>query len=279
MRREQLAINSVSTHQKDLVEALDAYAAAGFRRVEFVLPLVKEWLAAGHTVDEVRGLLEQRGLRAAGGFQSSVTCFAPLEAQRTNHDLHVANAQLIHDLGGGTLVVGTDGPPEPDRQAMGDPLAALEPIAATLAGLARRIEGMNVTIALEFNWSPVIKSLQSAVAVVRMANHPQLGVLFDPAHYYTTPTKFEHLTAETVPWIKHVHLDDMRDRPGDLSHCNSDRVLPGEGVLDLPALIGALERHGYHGLYAIEMFNADLWQLPAAEAARRCYQSLLPLCE
>ena len=33
MKREQLAINSVSTRQKGLVEALDAYAAAGFRQM------------------------------------------------------------------------------------------------------------------------------------------------------------------------------------------------------------------------------------------------------
>ena len=34
----------------------------------------------------------------------------------------------------------------------------------------------------------------------------------------------------------------------------------------------------YDGYFSIEMFNRDLWQLPAAEAARRCYKSLLALC-
>jgi 4-hydroxyphenylpyruvate dioxygenase len=278
MRREQLAINSVSTRQSDLVEALDAYAAAGFRQVELLLPLVKDWLAKDHTVDDVRRLLEERGLRAIGGWQTHVACFAPPEARQANQEIHLTNARLIHDLGGRTLVVGTDGPQASGREGKVDPLAALDPIVDTLADLTRKIDGLQVTIALEFNWSPVIKSLQSAVAVARRVDHPQLGVLFDPAHYYTTPTKFEHLTAETVPWIKHVHLDDMRDKPGDLSHCNDDRVLPGEGVLDLPALIGALEQYGYNGFFSIEMFNADLWQLPAGEAARLCYQSLLPLC-
>ena len=223
-------------------------------------------------------LLEERGLRAIGGFQTHVACFAPDEARQANREIHLANARLIHDLGGGTLVVGTDGP-QGARDPKSDPLALLDPIADALAELCRGIEGLQVTIALEFNWSPVIKSLQSAVAVARKVSHPQLGVLFDPAHYYCTPTKFEDLTAETVPWIKHVHLDDMRDKPEDLSHCNDDRVLPGEGVVDLSALIGALEQYGYSGRYSIEMFNADLWQMPAREAARLCYQSLLPLCK
>jgi hypothetical protein len=30
---------------------------------------------------------------------------------------------------------------------------------------------------------------------------------------------------------------------------------------------------------SIELFSQELWRLPAAEAARRCYTSLLPLCE
>jgi sugar phosphate isomerase/epimerase len=274
VRKQQLAINSVSTRHKDLVEMLDAYAAAGFVNVEFVLSHVKEWLAQGHTTADVRRLLEERHLRAIGGFERALECFSAPESRQANLAFHAANARLIDELGGGTLVVGTDGPATPT----GDPLAALDAVAASLQQLARQIEDLEVSVALEFNWGPVVKSLQSAALVADKVGDPRVGVLFDPAHYYTTPTKFEHITAETVRWIKHVHLDDMRDKPGDLSNCNSDRVLPGEGVLDLRALIDALERHGYAGYFSIEMFNEDLWQRPAAETARRCYASLLPLC-
>src|SRR5579859_833702 len=145
MKREQLAINSVSTRHSGLVEALDAYAGAGFRQVEFVLPLVKDWLGQGHGVDEVRRLLEERGLRAIGGFEAHVACFAPEESRQSNHELHLTNARLIHDLGGGTLVVGTDGPRR-DGPGSGpsDPQAVLEPVAEALGGLVRRMEGLDV---------------------------------------------------------------------------------------------------------------------------------------
>jgi 2-keto-myo-inositol isomerase len=274
MKTTQLAINAISTHHRDLEEALDAYAGAGFRIVELFLPQLKEWLALGHTAAEARGLLAARDLRCSGGFETHVVCFGTADARRANHDLHVANARLIDALGGGTLVVGTDGPAAP----FSDPLDALDPIAGALHELARRLDDLDVKIALEFNWSPVVKSLRSAVQVVKQVDDSRIGVLFDPAHYYVTPTKFADLTAESVAHILHVHLDDMRDKPGDLSHCNSDRVLPGQGTLDLPALIGRLEECGYQGLFSIEMFNADLWALPADQAAHLCYQSLLPLC-
>jgi 2-keto-myo-inositol isomerase len=274
MKTTQLAINAISTKHRDIEEALDAYAGAGFHIVELFIPQLKEWLACGHSVAEARKLFASRDLRCSGGFETHVACFAAADAQRVNHDLHIANAQLIHELGGGVLVVGTDGPSAP----LADPLAALDPIAGAFGDLAKRLDGLDVKIALEFNWSPVIKSLRSAVEVARRVHDPRIGVLFDPAHYYVTATKFADLTAENVAHIIHVHLDDMCDKPGDLSHCNSDRVLPGQGILDLPALIGRIEELGYQGLFSIEMFNADLWALPAAETARRCYQSLLPLC-
>jgi 4-hydroxyphenylpyruvate dioxygenase len=64
-----------------------------------------------------------------------------------------------------------------------------------------------------------------------------------------------------------------------LANCNSDRVLPGRGILQLDALFGQLERHGYRGYFSIEMFNKDLWSMPVDRAAKLMYQSLLPLLD
>ena len=274
MKVSQIAINSASTIQNDLEGALAAYAAAGFRNVELnseLFRLVKERARKDGGSDDVRRFLAEHDLQVIGGAEEPVECFVSPEARRANLELQVEQATLICELGGGTLVVGTDGPSEPS-------LEALDNVAGALRELAERIEGLGVNVALEFNWSPLIRSLQSAVLVAEKVRHQQVGVLFDPAHYYTTPTKLEHLTADAVGWIKHVHLNDMSDKPGDLAHRDFDRVLPGQGVLDLETIIATIERHGYERFFSIELFSEELWRLPAEEAARRCYKSLLPLC-
>ena len=212
-----------------------------------------------------------QGLRAIGGFESGLECFSSPEAQASNLEFQIANMTLIDALGGGTIVLGTDGPSIPSVEA-------LSVVASRLQTLADATAGMNVAIALEFNWGPLVKSIASARRVCELAGRERVGILFDPAHYHCTVTKFEDLTAETVRWINHVHLNDMADKPGELSDCNADRVLPGEGILDLASLIGRLEEHGYAGSYSIEMFNDELWSQPASVAAARCYQSLLPYC-
>ena len=272
MRVEQLAINSQCTSHRSLEEALDAYAAVGFRNVEPHLNLVKDWLDDGHTVEQTRRLFEDRGQRVVASSQLEVACFGSPDALLPNLRANAANAELIRELGADKMIVGTDGPEQVT-------LEALDAVARALSNLARSTEGLEVDIAVEFNWSPVVKSLQSAVRVAALSDHPRVGVLFDPAHYHTTPTKLSDINAHSVQYIKHVHLDDMPDTPPDLTHRDFDRVLPGEGVLDLAGIIAALEQNGYDGFFSIEMFNAKLWQLPAKEAARRCYESLLPLCE
>lgn len=272
MKAEQLTINSQCTFHWNLEEALDAYTAAGFRNVEPHLNLVKDWLDDGHTVEQTRELFESRDLRVVASSQLEVACFGSPDARISNLKANAANAELIRELGADKMIVGTDGPEQIS-------LKELDAVARSMWNLAEFTEDLGVDIAIEFNWSPIVKSLRSAVRVSEIADHPRVGVLFDPAHYHVTPTKLSDINEDSVRWIKHVHINDMPDIPADLTHRDFDRVLPGEGVLDLPEIISALERNGYEGYFSIEMFSAELWELPAEEAARRCYESLLPLCE
>ena len=265
-------MHSLTTKHRNLEEALEAYAAAGFRHVEPYLPLVKAWLEDGHTIDGTRGLLDSLDLKLVASSELAVECFHASDVLLTNLRANAENARLIGELGGEAMIVHTDGPEQVKPES-------LDPIARALVDLAEATEDTGVQIAVEFNASPVVKSLQSGVRVAEIADHPRIGVLFDTAHYHVTPTKLEDIDGESVRFIKHVHLNDMPNIPADLAHRDFDRVLPGEGVLDLPGIISALEGNGYGGFFAIELFIADLWALPAEEAARRCYESLLPLCD
>jgi len=269
MKANQLAINSVSTADVPLPELLEAYAGAGFQNVEFVLPRVKKWLELGHSVGDIQALLSKFQLRSIGGFEDTVSSFQDEEAKRKNHAMHLANANLIGQLGGGVMVVGTDAPQEKN-------VAALHTIGKTLRELVEQFPE-NVSLAVEFNWSGIVKSLASASIVVDAAKHPRVGILFDPAHFHCTPSKLEHLTPHVVSQILHVHVDDMNATPGDLANCNADRALPGQGTLDLKTIFGRIEEHGYRGFFSIEMFSEELWALPVSEAARRCFQSMQTL--
>ena len=265
MRRDQFAINAVSTQGGSLEESLAAYSEAGFRQVEFRLGPIKDWIGA-HSLAEFKDLLTDQGIRAIGGFEAQALVFADEATRAANFELHRQNAELLDALGGGTLVIGTDAPAQPQDDV-------LDVIGQALGELILSFPE-SVQMALEFNWSPVVRSLKSAYLVALAADHPRVGILFDPAHYHCTPSKLEDLTPEVAARILHIHVDDMRDKPGDQSQCNSDRVLPGQGCLDLRELFGRIEAAGYRGWFSIELFNHDLWALPPARAAKLMYDSL-----
>lgn len=269
MRKEQLAINSVSTSGDTLDERLAAYSGAGFSNVEFQLGQVWDEIGRGRTAEQVRRSLDDHGLRCIGGFETELAVFGPREA---NHGRILRNAELLQALGGTLLVVGTDGGGT-DRPA--DPLGE---IAEAAGEVAERMAPTGVRLAVEFNWSPWVKSIRSAVEVARRSGSERVGFLFDPAHYHCTPSKPEQLDYEAAPHLFHVHVNDMRDKPGELSDCNADRALPGEGVLPLRYLFDRIEGLGYEGYFSIEMFSEELWAMPPAEAAKRMLASLLPLC-
>ena len=170
------------------------------------------------------------------------------------------------DLGGTVMVVGTDGPPKPS-------LESLDELGKVLAEVAEAAD-KRVRLAVEFNWGPLVKSLRAARRAVDAANHPRVGILFDTAHYFCTTSKAEDLTPATLAKVFHVHVDDMRDKPAELSNCNNDRVLPGEGTLDLKGILGRVAAGGYKGDYAIELFTQSIWDLPVAEASRQCYRAM-----
>jgi len=278
MKTSQLAINSVST-KGTLEEKLAGYHAAGFQNVEFVLSDVKDFLARGNSIEGVQNLLRANELNCIGGFEGSLLAFAEENERAQNHAQILENARLLQALGGAVLVVGTDGP-----QGGSTPFEeTLDQFASQFAKVAHEIADTNVSIAIEFNWSPVVKSLRTAAEIARRANAQSgldnVGVLFDPAHYHCTPTKFDQLSNENIAMVKHVHVDDMNDKPGELSDCNADRALPGNGCLDLRALFGKIESGGYDGFFSIEMFDEELWSLSSRDASEKMYQSLLPLCD
>ena len=271
MKKSQLAINTVSMNFDDFPASAQAVRAAGFEKIEFVLSHVKDYLKQGHSIADARKILDDNGLKCIGGFETHLECFS--DDPSVNHQLHLENAKLLAALGATNLVVGTDGP----KSHAG--VEALETIAQTVRSIADRMKPLGVNLLIEFNWSPVVKSLRTAAEIARLSGAVNTGVLFDPAHYHCTPTKFDQLNAANVALIKHVHVNNMRDKPGELSNCNDDRLLPGEGVLDLKALFGQIEKHGYVGDFSIEMFDPGLRKLPPLEAATRMYRSLIPLCE
>jgi sugar phosphate isomerase/epimerase len=121
------------------------------------------------------------------------------------------------------------------------------------------------------DWT-MISSLPEAVELLDDADRPALGLQFDSWHLWNTNVVDDiHRFADRFVG---VHISDWREPTRGWA----DRVLPGDGVADLPAILGALEAAGWRGFYDLEIFSDNgtfgnawpdsLWDVPTEELAR-----------
>jgi sugar phosphate isomerase/epimerase len=154
-----------------------------------------------------------------------------------------------------------------------------ETVVAGLRTIGDEAERAGVRIGLEpinrvggENWT-MITSLPEAVELLEEADHPALGIQFDSWHLWNTPRLLEDIDRHHDLFVG-VHIADWRDP----TRSWADRVLPGDGVAGLPAILGALDRVGWDGFYDLEIFSDNgafgnawpdsHWDRPADELAR-----------
>jgi len=153
--------------------------------------------------------------------------------------------------------------------------ATLGEVLRALADESRRL---GIPVALEpmstserEDWT-LVTTLGEAATLVDEAG-ADIGLVFDTWHLWDSP-ELEDDLERYGDRIVAVQVNDWR--APTRGWC--DRVLPGDGVIDLGPLLDAVERTGWAGCYDLEIFSDDgkfgndfedsLWKLPAEELAR-----------
>jgi 4-hydroxyphenylpyruvate dioxygenase len=267
-------LSQVCSLPSPLAADLDEYAAGQCHSVELWLTKVEEFLKSHDAADVVRLLQEHELAAPVASFQGGLLD-SQGEARREAWQLLGRRIELCRGLGVGTLVVACD---------VAGPLGqqAIERVQASLAQLGRQMEAAGLRAALEFQARSALgNNLQTAAALVREAGSPALGLCLDAFHYYTGPSKPDDLGLLTGDNLFHVQLSDLADVPREFA-ADSDRILPGDGDIQLAPVLARLREIGYAGAVSVEVLNPQLWQVPPlqfGEIALTALRKLLGLAE
>lgn len=119
----------------------------------------------------------------------------------------------------------------------------------------------------------LVTTLPEVLELVDAVGRPNVKVIIDVWHYWDIPNGLKVL-ADNVDWLIGVQLNDWREPTR--GWC--DRVLPGDGIIDLRAFFRTLTAAGYDGWYDVEVFSDNglfgnaypdsVWSRPAADVAR-----------
>jgi sugar phosphate isomerase/epimerase len=157
--------------------------------------------------------------------------------------------------------------PAQDRHTVVEGLKA----AADTAGEAGVALGFE---ALRREAGSMIWTVPETLSILEDIGDPNMKIIFDTWHFWDLPGIVDDLRKYADRFIC-IQVNDRRRPPRSWA----DRLLPGDGELDLPGFFGALDAGGFKGWYDLEVFSDDgrwaeaypdsIYNLEPAEAARR----------
>ena len=225
-----------------LEEKLHAASAAGFDAVElFENDLIGSPLRPG----EVRRLAAELGLEIA--------LYQPFRDFEAMPEPPFARAEakfaVMEELGAETILVCSNVSPA----AIDDDALAAE----QLHGLAERAAEHCLRIAYEaLAWGRHVNTFDHAWRIVELADHPALGTCLDSFHILSRGSDPAGIGAIPGEKIFFLQLADAPFMVMDvLQWSRHYRCFPGQGGLDVAAVVRAARAAGYRGPLSLEVFN------------------------
>jgi 2-keto-myo-inositol isomerase len=118
-----------------------------------------------------------------------------------------------------------------------------------------------------------VRDLDSAIQIIRRVDRRNVGLVLDAFHLYLSGFDFRETESIECEDIFLVHVNDSE--PGDRTVLrDSNRVFPGQGVIDLKQFGMGLARLGYDGYLSLELLRPSYWEKDPATVAKTGRESL-----
>ena len=113
-----------------------------------------------------------------------------------------------------------------------------------------------------------VNTIEAALEVMTKSGHPDATTVLDPFHCLRGGGPMESITKLKESQIAISHFNDSPGFPPRTLQLDPDRVLPGDGIVDLKRYCDLLRQIGYSRWLSLELFNRELWAQDPREVAR-----------
>jgi 2-keto-myo-inositol isomerase len=244
-----LCLNTSTIKPQPILEKIRLTAEAGFAGVELWINDVYEYVGQRGEVSDIEKALADHGLIvpcaiAARSWGEAVGPEYPLALDEVKRRMEMA-ARL-----GSPYLVAT--PPR-------DPcdIAQITRRYRDLLEIGRQV-GVKPTMEY-IGFFHSVTRLSQAWQIVQDAADPDATLLLDAFHTWNSGEGLQQLRAIPAEKISHYHIDDADPQKPLGQQTDPDRVMLGDGPIDLRAEVELLREKGYDGTVSLELFNQDLW--------------------
>ncbi|MCR9119914.1 MAG: sugar phosphate isomerase/epimerase [bacterium] len=254
----QLCLNTSTIKPQPLLEKVRLVAEAGFAGIELWLNDIYEHVGRGGEVSDLEKAIADHGL--------FVPCTIAMrqwgEASELEYPIILDECKRRMELAariGSPYIVAT--PPR-------DPCDR-EQLVNRYRDLLEAGRSIGVKPTFEYiSFFAGARTLADAVAVVHAVADDDATLILDAFHSWNSNSPPEDLEAITPQMISHYHIDDADPNLAAGEQTDPDRVMPGDGPIDLAGEIAVLKKMGYDKTVSLELFNRELWKQDPAEVLR-----------
>lgn len=253
----QYSLNSSTIKTTPILRKIEIAAKAGYAGIELWHDDMDAHVAAGGSIAEIRKCVEDHGLSVPTTIHIH-GWFQPAGDEHTKA-MDEARRKLENTAAVGAKFA-VAGPPHgtADRE------------------LGKRHYHEMLELGHQFGVRPAfeylgfiqdLKTIDDAIEIAEGSAHPNACIVLDPFHCYVGGGGVESIAKLSTDQIAVSHFNDAPAEPEPSTQRDPDRVMPGDGAIDLKRYCDLLRDIGYTGFVSLELFREDLWQQDPLEVA------------
>jgi 2-keto-myo-inositol isomerase len=247
--RMQLAMHQNTSRGAGFRGSLEGWARAGIRNVELNDAMLDDFLEAD-TLAAARTLLGDLDLTPVSGAVILQDLWLPGPERAESLEAWRGRCDQFAELGLQKIY----SPSLTNRRVTVEDFAATPDCIREVGEIAR---GSGLTAMIEFTrGSTHLSTLTSSLVVIRAASHPNVRPMLDFFHHWSGMGKLDDLDMLEPGELAHAHFQDVRDGPRELTD-NSYRLIPGDGVAPVLAMLRKLADKLYDGPLSVELFRPE----------------------
>ncbi len=262
-------LNSSTIKPTPILEKIRIAGDVGYRAIELWHDDIDEYLAHGGQLSDIRRALEDGGLEVPTtiflkGWWDTVGAVYSRSIDEVKRRLDQAQ-----QLGAPYAIAGP-------------PLGPVD-FAVGARNYARLIE-----VGREFGVKPVmeylgfseeVNSIEAALKIMTDSGDPDATTVLDPFHCFRGGGSIESIALLKPNQIAIAHFNDSPAFPPRTLQQDADRVMPGDGIVDLKLFCRLLKQTSYDRHLSLELFNRNLWAKDPEEVARTGLEKMRAVVE
>ncbi len=263
------SLNSSTIKPTPLLDKIRVAGEAGYDAIELWHDDIDLHLASGGTLQEIRSAVNDHGLSVPttiflkGWCESDGPLHQQGMAECKRRLEQAASVGAIHSIAG------------PPLEEVDYDLASQRYGELLDLGLS-----MGVKPAMEYlGFAAEVNSIGDAKRIIDGSGCAEGTVVLDPFHDFRGGAGCEDIATLIAAQIAICHFDDAPADPPPPDQHDPDRVMPGDGIIDLNRFVSLLMQVGYDRWISLELFREDLWERDPLEVATTGLRKMRAVCE